>query len=58
MTLVVKNNVKEIIGNVLDLPVEYYIVSEIAEHYNFKLGINYKLNKNLEITENFHIKKY
>jgi len=43
--LIINTNVKETIGTLIDSPIEYNIVSEIARQYNFKTGINYELKQ-------------
>jgi hypothetical protein len=38
--LISNKNVKETIGNLLNVPVDYHLVSGIAKQYNFMEGIN------------------
>uniref|UniRef100_A0A2H8THY5 RNA-directed DNA polymerase n=1 Tax=Melanaphis sacchari TaxID=742174 RepID=A0A2H8THY5_9HEMI len=50
--LITNNNIKETIGTLLEAPIEYHIVSEIAKQYNLTSGINY------EIKQKFGIKTF
>jgi hypothetical protein len=43
--LITNKNIKEVTGELIDSPVEYHIVSEIARQYNFSNGINYELKR-------------
>lgn len=43
--IITNNNVKETVGTLIDSPIDYHIVSEIAKQYNFKTGLNYELKQ-------------
>jgi hypothetical protein len=46
--LISDKNVKERIGNLLDVPVDYHLVSEFARQYNFTKGVNKILKQRFE----------
>lgn len=39
---ITNKNLKEVNGNLIKSPTEYYIVSKIEKYYKFKSGINYE----------------
>jgi hypothetical protein len=49
--LISNKNVKETIGNLFDVPVDYHLVSEIAKQYNFTEGINKILKQRFGINK-------